>query len=174
MRQAYLLHNLREDSHLKIPNLNNENILIFQKSKTRYRSWEKQVMDLGRIVDSSEISKMQNKIVLVISLFDMGELINMKPDPGSCYVLSASEPFDEEMELNFEKLLNWLDHYGLPQYHTHVSGHITPLQLRNALEMVKPKRIFPIHTNHPELLSKFIGDLESSIQIPEKGEEYSI
>ena len=174
MRQAYLLHNLREDSHLKIPNLNNENILIFQKSKTRYRSWEKQVMDLGRIVDSSAISKMQNKIVLVISLFDMGELINMKPDPGSCYVLSASEPFDEEMELNFEKLLNWLDHYGLPQYHTHVSGHITPLQLRNALEMVQPKRIFPIHTNHPELLSKFIGDLESSIQIPEKGEEYSI
>jgi len=174
MRQAYLLHRLSEDTHLKIPRLKDENILIFQKSKKRYRSWEKQVMELGRVINSSRISEMQSKIVLIISLYDMEELIEIKPDPGSCYVLSASEPFDEEMEIDFEKLINWLDHYGLPQYHTHVSGHITPLQLRSVLETIKPKKIFPIHTTRPELLRRFIRDLDSNVQIPEKGIEYTV
>ncbi|MGD0978917.1 MAG: hypothetical protein ABR962_07215 [Candidatus Bathyarchaeia archaeon] len=41
---------------------------------------------------------------------------------GSCYVLSASEPFNEEMDIDFKRLANWLDLYGLPQYHIHVSG----------------------------------------------------
>ena len=131
-------------------------------------------MDLGRIADSSSISKMQSDIVLVLSFYDIGELINIDPDPGSCYVLSASDHFDEHMVIDFEKLLNWLDHYGLPQYHTHASGHVAPFQLRKALEIIEPKKIFPIHTNRPELLSKYIRDLEGKIQIPEKGKKYLI
>jgi ribonuclease J len=174
MRQAYLLFNLRKDPNLSIPDLSDRNILIFQRTKSRYRAWEKQMMELGRTTDSSSISKMQSKIVLVTSFYDIGELINIEPDPGSCYVLSASDHFDEEMVIDFEKLLNWLDHYGLPQYHAHASGHVAPFELRNALEIIEPKEIFPIHTNRPELLGKYIRDLESDIQIPEKGKKYLI
>jgi len=173
-KQAYLLHKLSEDPHLNIPKLNDENILIFQKSKKRYRHWEREVMGLGKTIDSSEISRMQNKAVLVISFYDLEELIEIEPDPGSCYVLSTSEPFNEEMEIDFDRLLNWLEHYGLPQYHTHVSGHITPLQIRNTIEIMKPKKVFPIHTEHAELLSKFIRDLTSGVQIPKKNREYAV
>jgi len=174
MRQAYLLSNLLRDPNLRIPQLNDGNILIFQRSKSRYRPWEKQMMDLGRIADSSDISKMQKEVILVISFYDIGELLDIQPTAGSCYVLSASDHFDEEMVIDFEKLLNWLDHYGLPQYHAHASGHIAPFQLRNALEIMDPKEIFPIHTNRPELLGKYIRDLKGDIRIPEKGKKYLI
>lgn len=60
-------------------------------------------------------------------LLDFEELISLQPAAGSYYVLSASELFNEEMEIDFERLLNWLWHYGLPQYHVHVSGHMMPI-----------------------------------------------
>jgi hypothetical protein len=49
-----------------------------------------------------------------------------------------------------------------------------PLQLRETLQTVKPKRIFPIHGTHPELFSRFMKDLESNIVIVEKENEYGI
>ena len=130
LKQAYMLKALREDKHLSVPDLNDENILIFRKSKKRYRKSEKQIMEQysDKIADVFEVSKQQCKVVLTMSFYDLEELVEINPKPGSCYVLSASERFNEEMEINFERLVNWLSHYGLPQYHVHVSGHIMPLQ----------------------------------------------
>ena len=76
------------------------------------------------------------------------------------------------MEIDFNRLVNWLEHYGLPQYHVHVSGHIMPLQLREVLKEMKPKRVFPIHGEHVELFKKFMKRLR--VQIVERGKEYSI
>lgn len=172
LRQAYLLSKLSGDPHLEIPSLKDENLLIFQKAKKRYYCWEQEAMELGRVVDSSSVADMQENVVLATSFYDLEELTKIKPVPGSCYVLSASEPVNEEAEIDFEKLINWLEHYGLPQYQVHVSGHIMPLQLKETLEMIKPKKIFPIHGEHPELFSKFMKTLNSDIIIMEKGKEY--
>lgn len=174
LKQAYLMEKLSKDPHLKVPKLSDENILVFQKSKKNYYRWEREVMELGKPIDSSKIAGMQDKMILIVSFYDLEELTEIKPAPGSCYILSASEPFNEEMEIDFDKLVNWLEHYGLPQYYAHVSGHITPLQLRDTLRTINPKRIFPIHTTHPRLFSKFMSDLESDILIPEKGRDYKI
>jgi len=135
LRQAYMLKALCKDKHLKVPNLGDESILIFRKSKKRYSKWEKQIIEehSGKIVDVFEVSKRQREIVLAMSFYDLEELVEINPKAGSCYVLSASEPFNEQMEIEFERLVNWLRHYGLPQYHVHVSGHIMPLQLKNIL-----------------------------------------
>ncbi|MEM1543969.1 MAG: hypothetical protein QW795_04725, partial [Candidatus Bathyarchaeia archaeon] len=84
------------------------------------------------------------------------------------------EPFNEEMEIDFNRLLNWLEHYGLPQYHVHVSGHIMPLHLREALKAINPKKIFPIHGDYPNLFSRFMRDLNSEIVVPEKGRKYEV
>ena len=45
LKQAYMLKALREDKHLSVPDLDDENILIFRKSKKRYRKSEKQIME---------------------------------------------------------------------------------------------------------------------------------
>ena len=172
LRQAYLLNRLRKDPHLEIPNLNDKNILIFQKTKRHYYKWEQEILAFENGVDSSEIAEMQDKVILVTSFYDLEELVDIKPVPGSCHILSASEPANEEMEIDFNRLINWLEHYGLPQYHVHVSGHIMPLQLKQILKTIDPKKIYPVHGEHPELFSKFMRDLDSEILTVEKGREY--
>jgi ribonuclease J len=99
---------------------------------------------------------------------------NIQPVAGSCYVLSASEPFNEEMEIDYERLVNWLSHYGLPQYHVHVSGHMMPLQLKAALREINAKQVFPVHTENAELFKKFMGNAAGQVTLVEKSKEYPL
>jgi len=176
LKQAYLLNALRMDKGLSIPDLNDEHVLIFRKSKKKYDKWESQVMEKypDKIVDVFEVSKQQCKAVLAMSFYDLEELVEIKPEAGSCYVLSASEPFNEEMEIDFERLVNWLGHYGLPQYHVHVSGHIMPLELKAILKEINATKTFPIHTENAELFAKFMRNLKSQTILTEKNKEYNL
>jgi ribonuclease J len=176
LRQAYLLECLREDKGLRLPSLSDENILLFRKSKTTNYKWEKQLIEKypTKVKCAFELSKQQCKVVLAMSFYDLEELVDIRPEAGSCYVLSASEPFNEEMEIDFEKLMNWLDHYGLPQYHIHVSGHMMPLQLKSTLERINAKTVFPVHTENALLFSRFMRKLKGKVVLTEKEKEYPI
>jgi ribonuclease J len=176
LRQAYLMNELRRDKGLRVPYLSDENILIFRKSKKRYEKWENDIISqyADRVVDVFEVSKRQRKAILALSFYDLEELVEIQPKAGSCYILSSSEPFNEEMAIDYERLVNWLEHYGLPQYHVHVSGHIMPMQLKAILKEINAKEIFPIHTEKPNLFAKFMRDLKSKVVITEKEKEYSI
>ncbi len=178
LKQAYLLDALRNDVHLKVPALDDDGLLIFRKSKKRYDKWEQGLLERfdgqNKVLDVFEVSKQQCKVVLAVSFYDFEELISLKPTAGSCYVLSASEPFNEEMEIDYGRLVNWLSHYGLPQYHVHVSGHMMPLQLKSALKTVDAKRIFPVHTENAELFAGFMRGLKSQITVTEKNKEYTL
>jgi len=178
LKQAYLLDALRKDKGLTVPALDDEGILIFRKSKKRFDKWEKQLIEKytgqNKIFDVFEVSKQQCKMVLAVSFYDFDELVPLQPAAGSCYVLSTSEPFNEEMEIDYERLVNWLRHYGLPQYHVHVSGHIMPLRLKAALKEINAKRIFPVHTESADLFARFMRDLESQVTLVEKSREYTL
>ena len=78
------------------------------------------------------------------------------------------------MEIDYERLVNWLSHYGLPQYHVHVSGHMMPLQLKAALKKMGAKQVFPIHTEKAELFKKFIANIGSQVHLVEKCREYQL
>jgi ribonuclease J len=175
-KQAYLLKALCDDKGLNLPDLGDESILIFRKSKSTRYKWEetieKQYPD--KVKNAFELSKQQCKVILAMSFYDLEELVDLQPNPGSCYVLSASEPFNEEMEIDFGRLINWLQHYGLPQYHIHVSGHIMPLQLKSALKNINASTIFPVHTENAELFIKFIRNIKGQKVRTVKGMEYSI
>ncbi len=178
LKQAALLDALRSDKNLKVPALEDENVLIFRKSKKRFDAWEKQLIERfdgdGKVLDVFELAKRQCKTVLAVSFYDFEELISLQPKAGSCYVLSASEPFNEEMELDYGRLVNWLNHYGLPQYHVHVSGHMMPLQLKAALRKIGAKRVFPVHTENPELFCRFMSDLKGQVTLTEKARQYTL
>jgi ribonuclease J len=178
LKQAYLLDALSKDKGLKVPDLNDDDIMIFRKSKkTNYR-WENSLLKRSagqnKVFDVFEASKQQCKMVLALSFYDFEELVALEPAPGSCYILSASEPFNEEMEIDFERLINWLRHYGLPQYQVHVSGHMIPLQLKKALRTMDAKRIFPIYTESAGLFARFIRDLKSQVTVVDKSKEYRL
>jgi ribonuclease J len=176
LKQAYLLNALKNDAGLHVPDLNDENVLIFRKSKKTYDKWERQIMEQyeNKLVNVFEVSKQQCKVVLALSFYDLEELVEIKPEAGSCYVLSASEPFNEEMEIDFEKLVKWLSHYGLPQYHVHVSGHIMPLQLKEVLKEINAAKVFPVHTESAGLFCRFMRDLKGKVMLTEKENAYRL
>ncbi|MEM3550631.1 MAG: MBL fold metallo-hydrolase [Candidatus Bathyarchaeia archaeon] len=181
-KQAYLINALRKDERLELPRLNEEKLLIFRKSKKpsngkeRLRSWEKNLLGQypDKIVESEDVSKQQRKLILSFSFYDLEKLADIRPSAGSCYIFSASEPFNEEMEIDFERLVNWLRHYGLPQYHVHVSGHIMPLRLKRILREIETKRIFPVHTENAELFAGLMQDLKGQVILPEKNKGYTL
>jgi ribonuclease J len=178
LRQARLLDALRNDKHLSVPDLADPNLMVFRQSKQRYERWERALMERfegdGKVFDVFEASKRQCKTVLAVSFHDFEELVALEPAAGSCYVLSASEPFNQQMEIDFARLLNWLSHYGLPQYHVHVSGHMMPLQLKAALKTIGAKQIFPVHTENAGLLAAFMRDQKSQVTLVEKDKEYTL
>jgi ribonuclease J len=107
-------------------------------------------------------------VILATAFADLKELLDLRPAAGSSFILSSSEPFNEEMEIEYDKFVNWLDHFGLPMYHIHCSGHIMPTEIKQVIKEVSPKTLFPIHTEHPELFGKFVSDL-TKVTLPQKG-----
>jgi ribonuclease J len=178
LKQAYLLEALRKDKGLTVPALDDEGILIFRKSKKRFDKWEKQLIEKyegqNKILDVFEVSKQQCNVILAVSFYDFDELVPLQPAAGSCYILSTSEPFNEEMEIDYDRLVNWLRHYGLPQYHVHVSGHMMPLPLKAALKKISAKRVFPVHTEAADLFARFMRDTKSKVTTVEKAREYKL
>jgi ribonuclease J len=166
MKQAFMLQGLARDPHLEIFDSNDPDVLVFQREKSRTQAWEEKVMDEWRICCAEEVNKMQGEIVLAASYYDMNELCDIIPDPGSVFILSQSEPFDEEGEIQHDKLLNWCNHYGMPQYHVHSSGHASPHELKKLVETINPETVYPIHTERPGLFKHYIGDLDCKVDIP--------
>lgn len=171
LRQAYVLNKLKADKSLEFPPVDSSDFLIFKREKKTYYKWEKAILGLSNVVDAEQVKKIQNQIILATGFADLKELLDMRPDSGSSFILSSSEPFNEEMELEYDKFVNWLDHFGLPMFHIHCSGHIMPTEIKQVITKIAPKTLFPVHTEHPELYSKFVSDI-TRVQLPQKNRRY--
>jgi ribonuclease J len=101
--------------------------------------------------------------------FQLNELIDIKPTPGSVYIRSVNEPFDEEMELDSRRVYNWLNLFRLTQYgrrpddRLHASGHASGDELMSMIGEMNPRRIVPIHTEHPEA---FMAAFSNVVEMP--------
>ena len=85
-------------------------------------------MDYPNVVDYRDIAKNQKEFVFYCSDFNLQNLIDIKPNPGSSYIRSLTEPFDVEMELKEEQIKNWFERFGVISkerdwHQVHVSGH---------------------------------------------------
>lgn len=157
MRQAFIFEKLQQCPGLALPKVDGETVVVYRKGKKRYYRWEEAVLNRFDVKDSDEIRRLQERVILVCSLPDLKELIEIQPQPGSVFIHSASEPVDEEGLMEFEKLTSWLDHFGLPLYQIHCSGHITPIELKEVISRIKPKKVYPIHTEHPAQFARYIS-----------------
>lgn len=155
-RQAYLLKSLSRDKNLRLPRLDDKHIAVYKRRKKKYEDWEEEVFDETEVVGIDDIARGQARYAVVAPLPDIEALLDLKVE-GGAYIYSSSEPFNEEMELDMERLVNWLNQIGMVQYNVHVSGHIMPLELKELVDEIKPKIILPIHTENQLLFSKFIS-----------------
>lgn len=141
--------------------LDSSRIMILDEKKKRLSAGEKEVLSEipdDKKVTFDEIKRNPEKYIFTVAFGGIKEIRTLKPPSGSIFVLSSSEPVSEEREISFEKLLNWLEHFGIASYHIHSSGHATPLDIKSFIERIDPYLIIPIHTEHPKLFRNFIGN----------------
>lgn len=161
LKQAYLLDELKQFGEKLAPNLDDDNIELYASRKSwgligsgcddkllneDYETWERAYLD--RAVCYQELRANQEKYLLFCSNFDLKDLIDIQPSAESVYIKSVCEPFDAEMEIDWERISNWIKHFNIPIISTHVSGHASAPQLKRFIEGVNPKTIIPIHTQN--------------------------
>ena len=73
---------------------------------------------------------------------------------------ASCEPFSDEMLIDEDKLMNWLDRFGVdydtdPNSKTrifkrnHVSGHASREELEELVHKLQPRVLYPVHTERP-------------------------
>lgn len=178
-KTGYLLTKLATDKHLNLPDLLHDNsILVYYKRKKSgrfeegdYYAWERQFMD--RMATYEDVHKNQNELIMDLDFYQFAELIDIKPGLGSHFIHSMSEPFSEE-DIEDAIMHNWLKHFKMHFHQLHASGHINKEDLANLIRLVKPKRVFPVHTENAHLFAKYMPDLKDRMTLTEKEKEYKI
>jgi ribonuclease J len=170
-KQAFMY----ESAHCSLKDIM-KNTMIFRKEKKNTSAFEDYLFETypDNVIDAEGVKKIQKKAILVASLPDMLALPTVDPVPGSVYVLSSSEPFNEEMELSYDKLMNWLTRFGLPLFQVHASGHANAHDLQEMIEKIRPKKVMPVHTENAKLYAKFIEKLGFDVVQPSEGEKLTI
>ena len=156
--------------------LESDNILLLREEKKRLSEGEKEIISLveeERVIGIEELRKDPSRYILSVTIYGPGDLRKLHPPSGSIYILSSSEPVDEEREITFERVMNWMEYFGISVFHIHSSGHATPIDLREIIERVDPEYVIPIHTLRPRLMKNFLGDKYKWI-LASKGEEIVI
>lgn len=78
-----------------------------------------------------------------------------------------------EMEIEYDKFVNWLDHFGLQIFHIHCSGHIMSTEMRQTMGKIAPRKSYPIHTEHLGLFARFVSGL-TDLELPVKNKMQKI
>jgi ribonuclease J len=172
-KSAYLLNKLALDEHLSLPNpLKDESISVYYKRKKTgkyddadYLPWERAFMD--RIVTSDSVHKNQRHYVMDLDFHQLAELIDIKPQTGSHFIRSMSEPFSEE-DIEDAVLHNWLDHFGLEFHQLHASGHLNRRQIRGLVSRIGASKVFPVHTENAKLFKETC----EKVELTQTGKEY--
>ena len=174
-KTAFLLTRLLSDEKLNLPDpLKDDSILVYYKRKKSgefddndYYVWEREFLD--KMVTHDYVHSSQSRLVMDFDFYQFTELIDIRPQRGSCFIHSMSEPFSEE-DIEDEVMHNWLDHFGIHFNQLHASGHMNRNQITSLVEYVNPKRLFPIHTENQQMF-KEIGN---NVQTTTCGESYSL
>ncbi|MFW5907580.1 MAG: MBL fold metallo-hydrolase [Candidatus Natronoplasma sp.] len=127
----------------------------------------KDTKHLNNGVTAVDIREDPGDYVLQLDYYRFKNLIDLDPPEGSIYVRAQAEPFNPEMELSEGRLINWLQHFGINEdngnepIQIHASGHACGPELQELIDAIKPKKLIPIHTEHPEEFENDSGEVRS-------------
>ena len=157
-KHACFLERYHKDKKLQTPDSIDENILLLKPKRLTGTYSDEDYTDryirdrlnYPNIITAEEIIKKPSKYMVILNFWYFNNLVDLKPN-GGLYIHSLSEPFNEEMEISYERMHNWLKFFDLKFVQSHCSGHICGPDLRGLIKTVHPKELFPIHTEHPGL-----------------------
>jgi len=149
-------------------------------------AWELAMDHIMNGITAYEIRRSPEDYVLMINFWRMNELFDLGDLKGSHYVKCMCEPFNDEMQVDENKLINWLSHFDIGFDETldkdgnrmiersHVSGHASRPELKGMIKKLNPDHIIPVHTENPDEFKNIAKEVDHDIEvmIPKKGVEY--
>ncbi|MCW3991152.1 MAG: MBL fold metallo-hydrolase, partial [Candidatus Bathyarchaeota archaeon] len=174
-RTAYLLWKLIEDEHLDLPDpMTDENIAVYFRRKRSgeyqekdYYRWERPFLD--KVITAEDVRSRPTEFIMDLGFNRFTELIDIRPEAGSHFIYSMSEPFTED-DMEDRIMHNWLDHFGLRYHQLHASGHMNRRELTEAIKAINPRTVFPVHTENPQLFREHFDNA----LLPVIGESYNV
>ncbi|MHA1116074.1 MAG: MBL fold metallo-hydrolase [Candidatus Heimdallarchaeaceae archaeon] len=170
-RQAFALDVLEKEKIDDVPNLDEVRVFLPSKSwgiydnpnypieiqMQDYSTWERKIIEKSSTITANEIREEQESYILRVEPTELKYLLDINPKIGSRYIRSLTEPVDEEMEIQQQKMDNWLKFFSLyPYKQLHCSGHTSRKELLEMINKINPKKIVPIHTeNAKDFMSAF-------------------
>jgi ribonuclease J len=176
-KHACYLERYHRDKKIKAPDSRDKNLLILKPKRLTgtyidedYQDWYiKRRLNYPNIIKAEEITRNPARYMVVLNFYYFNMIVDLKPY-GGMYIHSLSEPFNEEMEISFERMHNWLKHFNLKFIQSHCSGHINGSDLKDMIKMIQPKTLLPIHSEYPEMFKKVI----INTKLLEKGKKYKL
>jgi ribonuclease J len=182
-KQALVLQQLQEAGDEELPGPDDPHLRVYVPRKgwglwgrpgvdrefalSDYKTWERDLIDQPNAVTHAEVRERPEEYVVRVDFFELTQLIDFEPPPGSRYIRSITEPFDEEMEFDKQRVDNWLKLFGLyPYKQTHASGHASGPEMWKAIAQIAPRAVVPIHTEHHELFEKNLAPLGIPVRRP--------
>ena len=156
-KTAHLLVSMKKDTRIEVPDvLRDPNILVYFRQLGREDMWERDLKAkvASKAVDATYVNRHQGELLLQLDFYQLPELVDLKPVPGSLFLHSKSEPFDEE-DVEARVKDNWLERFKLRPVQLHASGHCSEPEMRDLVRTVSPKVVIPVHTEHPERFTAF-------------------
>ena len=176
-KHACFLERYHKDSKLRTPDSRDNQILILKPKRLTgtyidedYTDWYiSRRLNYPNIITAEDVTKKPQEFMVVLNFYYFNMMVDLKPY-GGVYIHSLSEPFNEEMEISYERMHNWLKHFDLKFIQSHCSGHICGPDLKELIQNINPKLLYPIHTEHPELFKK----IDIKTNIVEEGKTYNL
>jgi ribonuclease J len=107
-------------------------------------------------------------------LRELFEENNYNKFEDNVYLMSTSEPFSEELEIEFRRLSNWINLVGLKYEYSHCSWHAHKEDLMRIVNDINPQKgIIPLHTTNP-LAFRNIIPKETRLIVPKLGRKIQI
>lgn len=178
-KDAYLLDAMRlAGGSQTVPRVDSAGIRIYCEYSGSTSKWKGQIMDAypHLCLTPEQLRSSQDKLICCLSFWDVNELPYIRPVPGSIWISSNCEAFNEEMQIDQDRLRNWLDRFGVEfvggdtghNSPFHVSGHASGSDLMEIVRTIRPKMLIPVHTEHPEIYQARVSDV-CEVRVPEKG-----
>lgn len=176
-KHACFLERYHRDKKLTVPDSTDEQIVLLKPKRLTgtyidedYSEYYiKKRLNYPNIVTAKEVQKHPDHYMAVLNFWYLNMLVDLQPKNG-VYIHSLSEPFNEEMEISYDRMMNWLNYFNLRFVQSHCSGHINGDALKTLIKDIKPQMLYPIHTEKPQLFTKLGSDIISV----KEGKTYTI
>jgi ribonuclease J len=158
-KHACFLEQYHHDTSLGVPHTIDPHIAILKPKRQTgtycdddyHDDYIKKRLHYPNIITADTITQHPCDYIVVLNYWYFNSLIDLQPQHGT-YIHSLSEPFNEEMEVSFHRMQEWIQFFHLNYKQAHCSGHINGADLRDLIRTIQPQRLFPIHTEHPGMI----------------------